>query len=155
MPLLQAGLMLTVAQIGGFIGRLVWGWIADRSGDCLKVMAIIAGVLAAATLAITTLRWGWPLSATYALFFVLGASSSGYHGAFLAEIARLSPPGQAGAGTAGTMIVTNSSAIVTPIIFANVFVASQSYALTFGMLCIPAVAAIFLLRSARRAQLSA
>lgn len=154
LPLVQAGLMLTIAQIGGFIGRLVWGWIADRSGDCLRVMAIIAGLLAAATLAITTLRWGWPMPAIYALFFVLGASSSGYHGAFLAEIARLSPPGQAGAGTAGTMIVTNSSAIITPIIFANVFVASQSYALTFGMLCIPAVAAIFLLRSARRAQTS-
>ncbi len=152
MPLVQAGLMLTLSQIGGALGRLFWGWIADRSGECLRVMMVIAGLLAATALATATLQTGWPVIGTYALFFVLGGTVSGYHGAFLAEVARLSPPGRASAGTGGTLVLTNTSSIIMPIIFANVFAAIHSYSLTFGLLAIPAITAIFLLRAAQRAQ---
>jgi MFS family permease len=155
MPLVQAGLMLTMSQVGGVFGRLFWGWLADRTGECLRVMMVLAGVLAASALAISTLQWGWPVAWAYVLFFVLGATASGYHGAFLAEIARLSPSGRVSAGTGGTLVVTNTSSIIMPIIFANVFAAIHSYSLTFGLLAIPATTAIFLLRAARRAQAAA
>jgi sugar phosphate permease len=36
--LVAAGVMLSVAQGAGVAGRIAWGWIADRFGNCLARM---------------------------------------------------------------------------------------------------------------------
>ena len=150
MPLVQAGLMLTVAQVGGFIGRPVWGWIADRSGDCRRVLMVLSVVLAASELATAALHPGWPLWSIYLLFFVFGATASGWHGAYLAEVARLAPAGRVAAATGGALVMTNANSVITPILFASIFAAIHSYSLTFALLAIPTLAALFLLRASRR-----
>jgi len=151
MPLVQAGLILSVAQVGGVTGRLFWGWMADRTRDCLLVMLVLAAIMLCVALTCATLGPGWPFAAIAVLFFLLGATASGWHGAYLSEAARLAPPGQVSVATSGSLLLNNASAMVTPLIFAAVYTSIHSYAYTFGVLALPAVVSIALLWSARKA----
>jgi MFS family permease len=149
-PLVQAGLILGAAQIGGMTGRLFWGWVADRTRDCILVLALLSGILLVVSLFCATLEFGWPFAAIVALFFVFGATASGWHGAFLSEIARIAPAGRVSTATGGALLLGNVSATMTPLMFAGVFAAIHNYAYTFALLAIPALASLLLLRSARK-----
>ena len=46
--------------------------------------------------------------------------------------------------------MTNANSVITPILFASIFAAIHSYSLTFALLAIPTLAALFLLRASRR-----
>lgn len=149
-PLVQAGWILTVAQVGGVCGRLFWGWYADRRRDALLVLTFLALTLIAATLGTATLSFGWPHALVFPLFFVLGATASGWNGCFLGEVARLAPTGQVSPATSGALFFVNVSSIAAPMLFALAFTASASYSASFGLLTIPAVVALCCLRVARR-----
>ncbi len=150
MPLVQAGLILSIAQVGGVSGRLFWGWMADRTRDCLLALTLLALILLAVSIACSTLGLGWPVAAIAVLFFLFGATASGWHGAYLSETARLSPPGQVGVATSGALLLNNTSAMVTPLIFAGIYTTVNNYAWTFGALAIPSIGALIYLRKARR-----
>ena len=148
--LVEAGWILTVAQAGGVFGRLFWGWYADRLRDALLVLAWLAATLVFATAAIGTLVWSWPQPLVYILFFVLGATASGWNGAFLGEVARVAPPGQVSPATGGALFFVNVSSIAAPIVFATAFSVSGSYSASFALLVLPAIAAFLCLRRARQ-----
>jgi MFS family permease len=150
MSLVEAGLILTVSQAGGVFGRPFWGWLADRWRDCLTVLALLTATLVLATFAVGTLSLGWPKTLIYVLFFIFGATASGWNGAFLGEVARLAPLGQVSPATGGSLFFVNVSSIAAPIAFANIFAATQSYSLSFALLTLTSVAAIFCLLCARR-----
>jgi MFS family permease len=150
LPLVHAGWILTFAQAGGVCGRLFWGWLADRRRDALSVLAWLAATLVGATAATGTLVFGWPAPLVYALFFVLGTTASGWNGAFLGEVARAAPPGQVCPATGGALFFVNVSSIAAPIAFAGAFGLLGSYSASFGLLVLPAVAALFCLQRARR-----
>lgn len=149
-PLVEAGYMLMVAQLGGFVGRPFWGWVADRMRDSRRTMTVLVVILASAEIATATLGSGWPVAAMVLLFFVFGATASGWHGAFLAEIARLSPAGRVASSTGGSLVLTNANSVIAPLVFANVFVGLNSYALTFGLLAVPSITALWLIQVSRR-----
>jgi MFS family permease len=148
--LVEAGWILTVAQAGGVCGRLFWGWYADRRRDAPGVLAGLAATLVFATAAIGTLSLGWPSTLVYALFFVLGATASGWNGIFLGEVARAAPPGQVSPATGGALFFVNVSSIAAPILFALAFSGSGRYSASFALLMLPALAALACLRAARR-----
>ena len=150
LSLVEAGLILTVSQAGGVFGRPFWGWLADRRRDCLTVLAILAATLVLATLGAGTLGFGWPKALIYVLFFVFGATASGWNGAFLGEVARLAPPGQVSHATGGSLFFVNISSIAAPVIFASIFARTNSYSETFGLLALTSTAAVFCLLRARR-----
>ena len=151
LPLVEAGWILTVAQAGGVCGRLFWGWYADRRRDALLVLAWLSATLVFATCAIGTLVFGWPKALVYVLFFVLGATASGWNGAFLGEVARAAPPGQVSPATGGALFFVNVSSIASPIAFATAFSLFDSYSASFALLVLPAVAALLCLQRARGA----
>jgi sugar phosphate permease len=148
-PLVQAGWILTIAQVGGVCGRLFWGWYADKRRDALLVLSYLALTLVAATLATATLSLGWPLALVFPLFFVLGATASGWNGCFLGEVARLAPSGQVSPATGGALFFVNVSSVAAPMLFALAYTASTSYSASFGLLTIPAIIALLCLRNAR------
>jgi MFS family permease len=150
LDLVEAGLILTISQVGGVFGRPFWGWLADRWRDCLTVLAILAATLVLATLGTGTLQFGWPKTLIYVLFFVFGATASGWNGAFLGEVARLAPPGQVSPATGGSLFFVNLCSIAAPVIFASIFAITQSYSETFGLLALTSIAAVFCLLRARR-----
>jgi MFS family permease len=153
--LVEAGWILTVAQAGGVCGRLFWGWYADRRGDALVVLGWLAATLVLATLGLGTLAFGWPRPLVYALFFVLGATASGWNGAFLGEVARVAPPGQVSPATGGALFFVNVSSIAAPIVFATAFSVFGRYSASFALLVLPALAALLCLKHAGRSPAAA
>lgn len=149
-PLVQAGLILTVAQIGGVCGRLFWGWYADRMRDALLILLLLAGTLILATLGMTLLSADWPRAFVYLLFFVLGMSASGWNGVFIGEVARVAPPGQVSPATGGALFFVNIGSTAAPILFAAAFTTLDSYSESFGLLVLPSIAALVCMYQARR-----
>jgi MFS family permease len=150
LPLVEAGWILTVAQAGGVCGRLFWGWYADARRDAFVVLAWLSATLVFATLGVGTLVFGWPQPLVYLLFFVLGATASGWNGAFLGEVARAAPPGQVSPATGGALFFVNVSSVAAPILFATAFSVFDRYSTSFALLMLPAIAAFLCLQRARR-----
>jgi MFS family permease len=147
--LVEAGWILTISQAGGVCGRPFWGWLADRWRDCMGVLAILAATLLLATLATGTLGSGWPKLAVYVLFFVFGATASGWNGAFLGEVARVAPEGRVSLATGGALFFVNVASIAAPVVFAGAFTQTQSYTWSFSLLTLTSAAAIACLLRAR------
>ena len=149
MGLVQAGVVLMASQAGGVGGRVFWGWLADLTQNCFAVLAVLAGVLTAASLATIAVTPQWPLAASSALFFVLGLTASGWNGAFLAEVARLAPPGAISSATGGSLFFVNVGKMIGPIAFTNAYLLGGSYVTAFGLLSVPAAVALACLLAVR------
>lgn len=137
MSLVQAGLMLAVAQGAGVVGRIVWGALADRCGRPLLVLAGLGGGMALGALAMALLAPTWPQLITVLASALFGATAIGWNGVYLAEVARQAPAGQAVEATGGTLFFTFFGVLVGPPMFALVVESGGSYALAFGLLAVP------------------
>jgi MFS family permease len=110
--LVQAGAWLGVAQLGGLVGRLLWGWVAGKQASCMPVLLGLGVVMSLCAL---LLGLGGP---QWLLLLVFGLSASGWNGIFLAEVARQVPPAQAGLATAAVLVVMTLGLIGGPLVFA-------------------------------------
>jgi len=135
--LIAAGLVLTASQVGGVAGRVFWGWLADVTRSCFGVLAVLAVVMLAACLLCYFITAGWSMLAACALFFVIGSTASGWNGAFLAEVVRLTPRVEISRMTGGSLAYVNVCKMLGPIAFTNIYLAGGSYALAFALLAIP------------------
>jgi MFS family permease len=147
--LIEAGIVLVASQVGGVTGRVFWGWLADLTRNCFGTLAMLAAVMTAASLACITLTPAWSLLASCALFFVLGSTSTGWNGAYLAEVARLTQRSDVSSATGGSLVIVNAGKLAGPIAFANAYALTASYALAFTLLAIPAAAGLACLFAAR------
>ena len=131
--LVTAGLALTVANTGGIIGRISWGAVADRwlpPRRMLGALGLVAGVCG-----LVTASFGpdWPPVPVLVVCALFGASAIGWNGVQLAEVARHSPPGQAGAITGASGFVTFAGVVVGPPMFALLVALTGSYAIGFAV----------------------
>lgn len=151
--LVTAGVLLSVLQGAGVGGRILWGWLADRSGDSLGLLQKIAMTMTACCIATAFLGTDWPTALIAALLLAFGAAAVGWNGLFLAEIARCSPRGMVSVATSAAMMWNFGGILIGPALFATVFKWNGSYAMTYGWLSIVAllgVAALTLCREAAR-----
>jgi MFS family permease len=146
LSLLAAGTILSITHASGALGRLAWGWIADRlrSGSA----ALIAnGVLAiVGALATAAISLAWPAWAIAAVTILFGFCAIGWNGVFIAVIARQSPPTEVGMATGGTLVFTYAGVMAGPSLFGALhdhaaFTYGASYALlavvtAIGVLCV-------------------
>ena len=137
--LVAAGVMLSVAQGAGVTGRIAWGWIADRFGNCLRLLIALSAVMVVCCGAMALMTAQWPRALTALLFLAFGASAVGWNGLFLAEVARLSPPGKVSVATSGAMVWNFAGILMGPALFALIYRMNSSYALTFGLLSVFAI----------------
>jgi MFS family permease len=149
--LVQAGLMLSVAQVAGVLGRIAWGWFADRSGDCMASLQYLTLASLACSGLIVLLTPDWPVPLTALLFAVFGATAIGWNGLYTAEVARRSPGGQVSLVTGGAMVWNFAGILTGPTAFTLVYKAVGSYTTTFGLVILIAVLTLFALRRAQRA----
>lgn len=146
--LAAAGLALTVAQFGGFVGRLGFWLIV---GPRLPVMRLLTGIgfgMTAAALA-TGLAAGvlGPL-ALGVLCFLFGLTASGWNGVFLAEIARQSPPGDIARVTGGVMVMSYAGLILGPLAF-SAAAAAATMGAGYVLLAVGTFVGTLVLRGAR------
>lgn len=149
--LIEAGVMLSVAQIGGSVSRVPWGWLADRLKSSLAVLTIICAIIIVSSMALVALEAGWPRSLVYVLFFVLGASTLGWNGVFHAECARLSPPGMASLVAGATAFFVFAGVLVGPSAFALAYEVIGTYGRTYSLMVVAGAVTLGLLLLARRA----
>jgi predicted MFS family arabinose efflux permease len=147
--LVAAGFGLSVGTAAGVAGRIAWGALSDRTRQPRVVLGVI-GVIAGACSVITALSTpAWPALAIYAVVAVFGATAIGWNGVMLAEVARLAPPGEAGATTGATGLMTFGGVMAGPPLFAAL--AAATGGTRAGYLAIAALSgltgAVVLLRS--------
>lgn len=137
MPLVQAGLALTVALGAGVIGRIVWGGIADRLVAPRTMLGILGVVMSASAAATQAISLSWSYAAILGVATLFGATAVGWNGVYLAEVARLAPPGKAGTATGGTLFFTFFGGVISPPLFGLVAGADHRYALSYLLFSIP------------------
>lgn len=144
--LVLAGLVFSVAQVMGIIGRPIWGMVADRFQAPRQLLAGLGIAMGLCGLAAASFTPALPVAAIMAVCAVYGASAVGWNGVFLAEVARIAPPGKVGMVTGGVMLFNFSGAVLGPPAFGAVLGYSGSYAL--GFLCISLLPLVWGLRLA-------
>jgi MFS family permease len=130
--LVAAGIALTVANLGGIVGRIVWGAVADRfvrPRTMLGLLGVAGGGCAYATAAFGA---DWPDAARLAVCALFGATAIGWNGVQLSEVARHAPAGQAGAVTGASGLFTFGGVVLGPPLFALLAGATGSYRVGFA-----------------------
>jgi len=151
MSLLQAGTVFACLQTGGFAGRLLWGGVASRVGAPRAVLVVI-GLITAACLGVTPfMSDAWPLLAVLLLATLLGASSLGWNGIMLSEVATHAPEGRAVEATAGMQVVMFGGITVFPPIFGSLVMRTQSFTAAFVAVAVLAVVGALIMARTPRA----
>lgn len=135
--LVKAGLALSIAQIGGIVGRVAWGYVSDRWLGARRTLSVLAGLMAISTLATALVHAQVPPLLVFTLLIVFGASAIGWNGVYLAEVARRAPPGMASMATGGTLAVTFFGTVLGPALFGALAAFGGSYRAGFAALAIP------------------
>jgi len=146
--LIEAGAVLAVLQVAGVAGRVLWGWLADRTRSPSGVLIGITLVTVAAALVMALLDAGTPPLLVYLIFGVMGLTAVGWNGVYLAEIARLAPKGLIGSATGSSMVVTYAGVMIGPTAIAGIYALAGSYTATFAMFAIvPLIGLVFVLQA--------
>lgn len=115
--LAEAGIFISVLLAASTISRIVLGWLADKLGRSLLLLCLLA--LGAST-ALVLLVWsaGAPSWVLYGCVAFVGATSLGWNGIYMAELARLSPPALIGEVTSAANLFGFAGSVCGPLAFA-------------------------------------
>ena len=118
--LVIAGQYLVAGQVGGLLGRLLWGAIVGRRIGTTRLLALLGVGMVAVSLALGTVANTLSTPLVLALCFAGGLTASGWNGIFLAEIARLAPTGQVARITAASFMIGSAGLVVAPILMSAI-----------------------------------
>ncbi|HVO08966.1 MAG TPA: MFS transporter [Burkholderiaceae bacterium] len=147
--LTAAGAALAASQLAGVVGRIVWGFVADRWLGARRMLLALAAAMTACGL---LMPWIGPATAglaVVALMCAYGATAVGWNGVYLATVARVAPPGQAGTATAGTLFFTFFGVVIGPPIFGATGSAIGALGWAYALLALPLAISLWLLARAR------
>ncbi len=137
--LIRAGLALTTANVGGIVGRVTWGTVADRWIPPRRLLGMIGLAAAICYFATAAFSAAWPLAPALVVAALFGASGIGWNGVQLSEVARYAPRGEAAAITGATGFVTYAGVVSGPPLFALLAGLTDSYRtgfMVFGAACL-------------------
>ena len=147
--LAAAGAGLAASQVTGVVARIVWGFVSDRWLGPRRVLLGLAIGMAACSLLMPLLAPASPAPLVVALLCAFGATAVGWNGVYLATVARVAPPGQAGAATAGTLFFTFFGVVIGPPVFGAAGAALGTLGSAFALLALPLAGGVWLLARAR------
>ena len=99
--LLAAGAVFSAMSVASVLGRVFWGWVADRTAKPRRVLAGLGFLMGGCCVAGGYFSPAWPLWAVTSIAILWGMSAVAWNGVFLAEIARLAPEGKVAGMTSG------------------------------------------------------
>lgn len=126
-----AGAIFAVMQLGGVLGRIALGWIADRMQSATATLSLAAIFSAGTTALLGYTEADWPLWTIMLLAFVAGCTTASWNGVQIAEVARRSPANLVSETAAGSSILITLVNIVAPSAFAIAIATSGRYDLAF------------------------
>jgi MFS family permease len=150
--LVAAGVMLSLVQAAGAAGRVLWGWIADRTGDSVGLLQKLAVTTTLCCIVTVFAGPAWPTPLLGLLFIVFGLVSIGWNGLFLAEVAHSSPHGMVSVATSAAMMWNFGGILIGPALFATTYAITGRYTVTFGLTAIIGAIGALMLTLARAAR---
>lgn len=130
--LVLAGSLAAMVHASGAVGRLAWGWLADRVGDGFLVLRLLGVTIALFSLTTGLMTAGWPLPLVALFLTGFGFAAVGWNGVFMAEIARLAPAGGVGTAIGGVLMISFVGVVVAPSAFSVLHGVIDSYTHTFA-----------------------
>lgn len=129
LPVIVAGVYLSITQLSGIAGRIFWGVVSDYffKGSRRKTMLVITGVGVAACAATAALPVGAPVWLIFALAVGLGGSSLSWHGVYMAQIGELAGKELAGTAVGFSLTATQLGIIFGPPLFGYIVDSSGNY----------------------------
>jgi MFS family permease len=117
MDLAEAGHLVAVLLASSTLARIALGWLADRWRRGLLLLCLL---LLGAGGAIALLVWSahGPAWTVFACVALIGATSLGWNGVYMAELARLAPPTLIGDVTAAVNLFGFAGSFCGPLVFA-------------------------------------
>nr|WP_018699331.1 MFS transporter [Amorphus coralli] len=136
-----AGAVFSAMQAGGFIGRLAFGWVADRLGSGIAVVRIAAAGSIGSALVLSVAEPEWGTTILIGLGATIGIVGAGWNGVQLSEIARRSPPGAVSETAAGATTFVFAGFVCGPAGFGLALAQLGSFpAVLAGLAVVPALA---------------
>ena len=151
--LVTAGLLFSVMQGAGVVGRVAWGWVSDRWVPARPLLAGLGAGAVASTMAAITFSDAWPFAGLAVASAALGFTAVGWNGIYLAEIARVVPIEKVGLATGGALLFTFLGAVLGPSIFGAIVAVTGSYTAAFiaiDVLVLATVVALVIRPGSRR-----
>lgn len=136
MTLVLAGFVLTVSQVAGAIGRLIWGTLTDRFMDPYRLLGSLGIGMSVCAVLTASFTLAWPFWLIVAVGVAFGATTTAWNGVFLAQIATLAPPGRVSEATGGSQFYTFAGTTTMPAVFSIVLNATGSFAIGYLALAV-------------------
>lgn len=152
--LVAAGLAVSAAQLAGMAGRIFWGAFSDRGPGAHKTLALITLLMVLGCIGTAMLTPQTSQVWVFAVLIVFGASAIGWNGVYLAEAARVAPPGKAGLATGGTLAFTFMGIVFWPPAFGWIADMTGSYHASYLAFCLPLLACLLFFMRRRSFQAS-
>ncbi len=126
-PVVAAGALLAVLQVGGITGRIGWGAASDRLGRRKPIMVVVGLVAVPTCLTMAFVGQHTPPALLAILVALLGLSLLGWNGLYVAMIAESASPQAAATAIGAGLTVTNLGSFALPPLFGLVADLSVSY----------------------------
>jgi len=139
LPLAAAGVLLAIAQFGGFAGRLASGVVTGHRLAARAVLAAMGFAMAAAAAVVGLAAPAMPFGMLAFACLLFGLTASGWNGVFFAEIVREAPVEDVGLVTGGMLLTAYAGLIVGPLAFGAVAEAA-GYGLAYAFIALWAAA---------------
>lgn len=147
LSLVLAGSLFSASQFGGMIGRVTWGYLADRWVSPrmqLGVLGIVGGLCGVLT---TLFSPQWPIAAIALVSVIYGATAVSWNGVYFAEVARLSQRefqaddsgSQVGRITGGLQFYMSLGAGIGPLLFSGLVGLIGTYSTGFAVFALPSL----------------
>jgi len=153
-PLILAGLLLSVAQAGGMIGRVGWGVVSDHLfGGRRKGTLIGLNVVAFAV--ILGIAFFTPHSGVFVigvLVFLFGLTAIGWTGLHLSLVSEIAGAAAAGAATGFTLAISFFGMMLVPPIFGYLVDVTHGYLWGWLMLAALTFVGVIFLAAVRESQ---
>jgi MFS family permease len=150
LSLVVAGTILAVTNAAGAVGRLFWGWLADRLGSGGRALMANGALSMVFALATASMAPAWPTWAVALVAAAFGFCAMGWNGVYIAVIARQAPAGSIGIATGGSLMVTYAGSVVIPPTFSALHArVDMTYGTGFALLSLVTalgIACVYLVR---------
>jgi MFS family permease len=134
--LVTAGALFALVQLAALPCRLLWGWAADRLGDPVLLMGVLALASAVFMALFGMAKPEWPMLAMELLFAFGGATACGWNGLYFAAIARQVPPAAVGSITGAMQMFTYLGGLTGPPICAALIGWTGRYSMAYLLVAV-------------------
>jgi MFS family permease len=129
--LASAGVIFSIVQVTGIVGRILLGGLADRLGSATTTLCATAILSCLTTAAFAFVTPGWSFGQLAVLAAISGITISSWNGLMLAEVAAIVPSAWVAQATSGTTMLVFLGYVAGPTLFSFLLDVTGSYRLAF------------------------